>query len=443
MNQKIEKLKEGEKAARNSGISILLLALIKALIGFLSNSLILISDALHSLADFIAIFAAWFGLRISQRKPTEKFPYGYYKAETLATFFISIFILIAAFELLKEGYEKIFSISSIIFPLPALSVALASLFYSYILSRYLEKIGNKINTQSLITSSKEKIVDVFSSFLVFVGILLSFYKVPYVEGILTIGISLLVLKIGIFSIKDSIFGLMDIAPSADLAKKIEELILSSKGIREYKDLKLRKAGPFVFGEVTIKVEKAINVEKAHQIADRLEKEVVKIPEIDSFIIHVEPHEKKEIKVAVPISENKGLNSKLMEHFGRANYFLFAKLDMEIKQIKDFYVKANPYKLEKVKAGLSTAKFLLKEKVDVLLTKQIGEISFHTLRDNLISIFMAKGATAKDAINSFLEGKAEGIEKPTKKEEETIEAKLRPGWGKGFGRRRGPWWLRWQ
>ena len=436
MKSKIEKLKAGERAARNSGISILLLALLKAIVGFLSNSLILISDALHSIADFIAIFAAWFGLKISQRKPTEKFPYGYYKAETLATLFISIFILIAAFELLKEGYEKIFSASAITLPLPALSVALISLFYSYFLSGYLSKVGKQINAQSLIASSREKMVDVFSSILVFVGILLAFYRVPYVEGVFTIGISLLVLKIGIASIKDSIFGLMDIMPSVELVKKVEEIISACKGIEEYKDLRLRKAGPFVFGEVTIKIEKKINVEKAHQIADKIEKEVINsIPEIDSFTIHVEPHEKKEIKVAIPLSIKKGLDSRIMEHFGRANYFLFAKLDRESKRIKGFYVKANPFKLERVKAGLSTAKFLTKEKVDVLITKEIGEISFHTLRDNLIEIYKAEGKTARDAIKNFLEGKLSRIEEPTRKEAETIESK----WGRH--RRRGPWWLR--
>ena len=438
MKKKVEKLKEGEKAAGISGIVSLLLASLKAIVGFLSGSLILISDSLHSFADSIVIFAAWFGLKFSQKKPTEKFPYGYYKSENLITLFISLFILFGSLDLLKEGYESLFSIPTLTLPLPALLVALISIITSYFLANYLSKVGRKINAQSLIVKSKETMIDIFSSSMVFIGILLSFYKVPYIEGIFTIAISLAVLKIGISSIKDSIFSLMDVAPSEELTKKIKKIISSIKGVEGYRNLKLRKSGPFVFGEVNIRVQKNINVKKAHEIADELEKKIIdEVEEVDSFNIHIEPHEKKEVKIAIPISQDNGLDSQLMEHFGRTSYFLFVLVDKEKKKVKTFYTKSNPFRLKRAKVGLSVANFLLKEKIDLILTKEIGEISFHTLRDNLIEIFMAKGNTAKEAINNFLEGRAEAIEKPTKKEEETIESRLETF--RGRRRRRGPWW----
>ena len=92
MDERIYKLKQGEKTAGISTITIILFALVEALLGVLSGNIILIIDALHNAADSVASFASWFGLKISQRKPTEKFPYGYYKAENLATLFVSFFI---------------------------------------------------------------------------------------------------------------------------------------------------------------------------------------------------------------------------------------------------------------------------------------------------------------------------------------------------------------
>ncbi len=435
MRSKIEKLKEGEKAAGISGSVILVLALLKVLIGLFSGSLILISDALHSFADFVVMLTSWFGLRISQKKPTEKFPYGFYKSENIATLFISIFILLGAVELLKEGYFKLFSISVLSLPFYCLLVALISIITSYFLANYLSRIGKRINAQSLVVSSKEKLLDVFSSIIVFIGILLSIYQVPYVEGIFTIAISIMVLKVGIFSMKDSIFALMDITPSEDLVKKIERTISSIQGVEEFRGLKLRKSGPFIFGEVKVKVKKGINVEKAHEIADHIEKKIAdEVEEVDSFTIHIEPHEKKIIKVAIPIALDKGLSSPLMEHFGRAKNFLFAILDKEKKKIEAFYVKSNPFMLERVKAGLSVVNFLLKEKIDTVLTKEIGEISFHTLRDNLVEIYKTEGKTVKEIIDDFFDGKLNKLEKPTRKEEETIERR----WGR---RGKGPWWGR--
>ena len=135
----MDKLKKGEKTAGISTITIILLASVEALIGFLSGNLILIIDALHNAADSVASFASWFGLKISQRKPTERFPYGYYKAESLATLFVSISILYAAFELLLGGYSKLYRVPKITMLIEALGIALVSAVGSYFLARYIKK----------------------------------------------------------------------------------------------------------------------------------------------------------------------------------------------------------------------------------------------------------------------------------------------------------------
>jgi len=192
--RKISKLKKGEKTAGIATIILLLLALVEAAVGFLSGAVILIADALHNVTDSLTNFASWFGLKISQKRPTEKFPYGYYKAESLATLFVSGFILYAAFELLLEGYSKIFTLSEISMPFQAMFMALVSLIVSYLMAKYMKKVGKEINSQLLIANSQERAAHVFSSIVIFAAILLTFYRIPYVEGIITIGFSLLILK---------------------------------------------------------------------------------------------------------------------------------------------------------------------------------------------------------------------------------------------------------
>ncbi|MEA1883201.1 MAG: cation transporter [Thermotogota bacterium] len=66
-------LKKGEKVAWFATIATILLAVFKALVGFFSGSILLIADAVHSAVDTVAIFSSWFGLKISQKKYTEKF----------------------------------------------------------------------------------------------------------------------------------------------------------------------------------------------------------------------------------------------------------------------------------------------------------------------------------------------------------------------------------
>ena len=155
INERIDKLKQGEKTAGLSTVAIILLASVEALVGFFSGNIILIIDALHNAADSVASFASWFGLKISQRKPTERFPYGYYKAESLANLSVSIFILYAAFELLLAGYSKLYVVPEITMPLETLSIALFSAIGSYLLARYMKKTGEKVGSQSLIANARQ------------------------------------------------------------------------------------------------------------------------------------------------------------------------------------------------------------------------------------------------------------------------------------------------
>jgi len=89
---KIEGLKQGQRIAFIASLVTLLLAVVKAAVGHLFNSKVLVADAFHSGADLLAIFASGFGLWVASRKKTERFPFGLYKVETLVTLIIGALI---------------------------------------------------------------------------------------------------------------------------------------------------------------------------------------------------------------------------------------------------------------------------------------------------------------------------------------------------------------
>ncbi len=407
----ISALRKGEKASIIVGIIILVLAVSKGIVGYLSDSSALIGDAVHSGVDMVVMFASWVGLRISQRKPTEKFPYGFYKAESIATLFIAFFILYASYELIMEGYSRLFTVSRINMPIVALAVVFSAAVITIFTSRYLAKVGKEINAESLKVTAREQLMDAFTSMGVFIAILLSYFQLKYVEGIATILIALLILRIGIISAKDAIFTLMDVSPSKELEKEVIGIIKSDGTVNDFSNLKLRRSGPYVFGEVSVKIKKYTSVNKGHEIADRLERNIKKINSIDSFVIHVEPYKAEEFKVVIPVIEDKGIDSIIMEHFGRAHFFLFCNI--KGKEIKDYYIKENEYKERDVRAGLDATRFLRRENANVLITSEIGEISFHTLRDNLIDVYITEDKSAKDIIKKFIDGQLHRLESPTK------------------------------
>lgn len=415
MEEEVMMLKKGEKTALITTFAKLFLALGKAAVSLLSGSLVLMTDALHSGVDVIPIFASWFGLKISQKEPDEKFPYGYYKAESIATLFISVFILYAAVELALEGYSNLFTIPEVSYTVIASSAAVVSIIVSGWVSRFQKSIGEEINSQALIVNSKESLMDVFSSIVVLIAIVLSYYRVPYVTGVVTIAISILIFKVGLESVKDSSYALMDVSPSKEIEKKIVEIIDGISGVEGFEDLKLRKAGPFIFGECVVKIRKFVDVERAHEISDNLEEKIKdEIEQIEYFTLHIEPRESKKKKIAIPVDNKQGLRSEISDHFGRANYFALVSIDE--KEIEDVELKENEFKEKKVRAGLAVSHFIAGEKIDILVTKQIGEISFHVLRDHLVDVYKAEGQRVQEIVDSFVDDKLERLDEPTRQKD---------------------------
>ena len=408
-----KKLKKGQKVA---GAAIWLegsLVAAKTIIGLSSGSLVLISDAIHSGFDILGIITSWFGLKIAQRKADQRFPYGYYKAENLGTLIISLLIIYAFWEMLNQGYARLLSFSSIKIPLLALGISLLDALVLFFFGNYEIKVGKQVGAQSLVAMGKENRTHIFSSMAVFVGTLAAYYKVPYIEGVITIAISLFLLKVGLSAAKDSVFALMDVSPSREIEDEVIKATELVPGIEEFCDLRLRKSGPFIFGETKVRIRKFVDVKRAHEIADSIEQEIKKkVPQIDSFAIHVEPFKSDFHHLVIPVKVKKGLNSPIVDHFGRAPFFLF--INLKGKEIKGRYFLGNPYKDRPVRAGLAVSKLIAKQKTETLITREIGEISFHILRDNLIDVYQTKGEIAGRVIDQFVKGELIRLNRATRK-----------------------------
>ncbi len=412
--QKVSLFKQGQKATLIAAGTTIFFAIAKAVAGIMSGSIVLIGDAIHSAADSFSAFFAWIGLKIAQKKPTKKFPYGFYKAENIAALLISFLILFAGYEIIKESVNKLFVSSTLNIPLIAIGVALLDAIIMFFIGSYEVKTGKKINSQSLIADGRESKMHLFSSFIVLIGLVSSWLKISYLESVMGILISLFIFQIGISSIKDAILSLMDVSPSKEIEQKIKRILNNISGIKGFENLKLRRAGMFIFGEVKVEIARSIDIKRANEISNIIENEVKKkVKSIDVFTVSFTPFSSKQQKIAIPVDEDNKLESSalLSEHFGRAKKFIFLEIDN--KKIKNQYIKNNPYCQKELRAGLNTALFIIKEKVNSVITKEIGSISLHTLRDNIVDVYITKENNIKKLVDKFLNQKLEPSKEPSK------------------------------
>lgn len=420
---KIEKLKQGQKIAFITTIVAFLVAVMKATVGYWFDSQILIADAIHSCADLLSNFAAGFGLWLASRQKTAKFPYGLYKAETVACLVIGGFIVFAGIEIFKEGFDKFLRLSPVKgFPILPVSASVVSSVTAFFIARKQLTVGRSIGSQSLIANSREAFLDIFTSLIVLMGILLAYAQIPYVEGSIIMLIALLVLKLGVENIWSSLMVLMDANLAPELQLEIEEKVNQIYGVKGVSEVKIRQSGPFKMVECIIATRPTLSLYKAHELADKVEDLISKdYDSIESIFIHVEPFREETVSAIIPVRNIDSLNSKVHDHFARAPYFVVLKLSNDRTDIEDFYY--NEFLGEKVHIGVKIVRAIIKYKIDLVFTDNIGEISFYMLKDNLVDIYKAEeGISVKEIVERHHLNQLQPLTSPTHSVEESQVAK---------------------
>jgi cation diffusion facilitator family transporter len=400
---------KGEKAAKIGFLAVSVVGALKGLIGFFSSSVSLQAQSIESLTDLFSLIAVYVGMRLSKKPPSERFPYGYYRFETLVSLAIAILILITGGGILRESILMVLNPQPISAKTYAIAIAASSIPVLYLLSNYTEQVGSKINSQALLSQAADFKADTYSSFLVLVGIGASTLGYPILEGLVGSLMSIFVLKMGATFAWQALLVLMDAVVNPDRIMQIKEIAEEVRGVRGVSRIRIRRSGPFCLGEVIIGVDQRLPVEQAHRISEEVERRVKKeIPSVESLIIHIEPKKQERLRVAIPILEDKGMDSPVTPHFGEAPYFLFVDVEGEI--IHKWFTRHNLALGLDRKRGVTVSELINGEDTTTLLTAEIGEGPFHILRDSFVEIYeLPEKVTVKEAVNIYLKGKMKRME----------------------------------
>ena len=397
----------GKKAAIISAWGNAIFSMMKITIGILSGSVGLLTDGFHSLVDVASSVMVWVGIKISAKPPDKTHPYGHYKAENIASLFVSLFIIGAGVETAWESIKKIISPEEIFVTYIAFIVPLIAAIGSLILAEYKRRVGERINSPSLIAEGVHSRVDSLASAAVFFGILFSSYGILIADPLIGFLISLAIIREGYNIGKDSIYTLMDTLLEQDVLNKIKQLAREVPGVMEVSEVRARSAGGHIFVDLEIELSPTLDITRA----DVIRKEVIKkikheISKVDHVFIAIKPVEREEIVVAIPSKGPEGLKSEVCEHFGRAEYLTIVVLGAD-KKIKEIFIERNPFIEEEKGKGVSLAESLFKRGVSIVIVRNIGRAAFSVLKSYGIRILKAKDEkTVNDVIFAFCNRKLE-------------------------------------
>lgn len=394
---------KGEGVAKLGFAAVAFIGTVKGVVGWYSGSVSLLTQAVDSLTDLFSLVAVFAGMRLSRRPPSERFPYGYYKVETLVSLAISVLILLMGGSMLLESLSRVWSPVPVSDPLLVALAAGLSVPALFALSRYTAGAGEEINSQALMSQAADFKADMYSSVVVLGAAGASWLGYPFLEGMAGVVISILVVRVGTGMAWQGLLFLMDAVENPDMLLEVKRLAEEVRGVTEATDVRMRRSGPFCFGEITIKVDERLPVDQAHRLSHEVENRVKEgVPSIESLVVHVAPGERSHHKVAVPTAVDGGLGSTVSPHFGVAPYFIF--VDVGEEGAERWYTRRNPALGAEKGRGKTITDFLLDEEVTALLADEVGEGPFHILRDSFVEVYKIEGgSTVEDTVNGFIEG----------------------------------------
>jgi cation diffusion facilitator family transporter len=295
MGQQKDRFKEAEFAAMVGVVGNIILALLKGIVGAMSNSKALVADAVHSASDVVGSLAVYIGLRAARQPPDEDHPYGHGKAESISAIIVAVLLFIVGIEIGKSSIESFFH--EIEAPnIAAIYAVVFSIIVKEWMFRYKYKLGKRIKSDAIIVNAYEHRSDVFSSIAALIGISgaiigskLGFDWLVYADPVAGVIVSLMVIKIAWKLGLESIHNTLDHVLHDEDTIEMREIILRVDGVEKIDSLFAREHGHYVIVDLKISVDPFITVEEGHKIGKNVKEQLLEHSQVQDVLIHVNPY----------------------------------------------------------------------------------------------------------------------------------------------------------
>ncbi len=266
---------EGERIALLSVWTLLAVGISELVFSQITGSIALFADGIDSMSDAVVSFFVWTGLRFARRTPSRRFQYGYYKVESLTALMTAVTLVGVSAFIFARSYTAFINPRPITLPIVALVVLASASLLSLYRALQMRRVANRYNILSLKVDARNSIKDTSSSFVAFASVLgaaFGFHELDAVGGML---LAVYILTVAYVAMRESSLVLLDAFHEPELTKTIESLIKSHGHVRGIRDLRLRRAGPFIVGTLEVVVDGNMTVAQAHTVATELENSVKK------------------------------------------------------------------------------------------------------------------------------------------------------------------------
>ena len=266
----------------------IVLALLKIISGNIFRSVSLISDGLNSLSDLITNILVIIGLKVGENPEDKEHPFGHGKIESVFSVIIGTFIMITAFDIIKENIMGLFQmkgevISSLMPVIITVIVIVIKIFQLlFMKNKTKDYRGALIN--SLLEDYK---ADIVISISVLMGILLSRIN-PVFDVFVGVSVAIYIMYSGYNLIKDNALILLD-SQDEELLENVRKDLSEFEEIENAHDFRMTTSGKNIYLFIDVRMNKSLTIDEAHEITNKISKFIKhKYKNIKRVLIHAEP-----------------------------------------------------------------------------------------------------------------------------------------------------------
>lgn len=278
----------GVRALKVSLVALLVTGLAQLVVVLATNSVALLSDTMHNVADALTALPIWFAFILARRPPTPRFAYGFGRAEDLAGLVVLVFIAASAAFAAFEAIDRLFHPAEVRFLWAVALAGLVGFAGNELVARYRMNVGREIGSGALVADGLHARADGFTSLAVVAGaagIALGFPLADPIVGLVIAGLILLVLK---DAARDVLTRILD-GVDPEISARSAAVLATVDGVEGVGGVRVRWIGHGLHAEAEVVVDEGMTIGQAHDIAERARHALLHdVPHLTTAIIHADP-----------------------------------------------------------------------------------------------------------------------------------------------------------
>jgi cation diffusion facilitator family transporter len=263
-------------------------AVLQLVVVLISHSIALLADTIHNFGDAATAIPLGIAFLLSRRKPSKRFTYGFGRVEDVAGMIVVLLILISAAVAAYEAIDRLLHPQAVSYLWAVVAASVVGFLGNEGVAIFRIKVGKEIGSAALVADGYHARVDGWTSLAVVFGALGVWLGYPLADPVIGLAITIAILWIVWQSGKEVFTRVLDgIEP--ERLNEIRAAAEQTAGVHDVSDVRARWIGHRIHAEVNLAVAPELTVAAGHEIATRLQHELIhSVNYLASVVVHIDP-----------------------------------------------------------------------------------------------------------------------------------------------------------